>query len=179
MADNFDSAIEVVLRHEGGFVNDPDDPGGATKYGVSLYYLKANGDIDHDDVNHDGRIDIEDIKLLTPETAKEYYRRNWWDKYRYSNISNCMIATKVFDIAVNIGGIRANKFAQQAASQCGKLCAADGVLGPNSFNAICAVDPNCFVTNFEALVASRYRLLTIENPKLSKYLKGWLRRVYE
>lgn len=179
MLDNFDSAFAFLLPHEGGFVDDKDDPGGATKYGISLYTLKAQGDIEHCDLNHDGRIDVEDIKLLTPETAKEYYRRNWWDRYKYGNITDVKIASKVFDTAVNIGGITANKFAQRAASQCGSLCSADGILCPNSFNAICSVSPQCFLTNYKDLLSSFYRTLTVEKPKMVKYLKGWLARASE
>jgi lysozyme family protein len=175
--DNFDSAFAVVLKHEGGFVNDPNDKGGPTKYGVSLYWLKSQG-LTFADVNHDGRIDIDDIKSLTPELAKVFYKQMWWDKYGYGNIANADIATRIFDMAVNMGGIQANKLAQRAATRCGQLCAADGVFGPVSFNAITASSPECWIRQFKDLCAEFYRTLTITHPETSKYLNGWLKRVY-
>lgn len=175
--DNFDSAFQVVLKHEGGFVNDPNDKGGPTKYGVSLYWLQTQG-FTFADLNHDGRIDIEDIKALTPDKAAEFYREKWWNKYGYGNISNCEIATRIFDMAVNMGGIQANKLAQRAAIRCGNLCAADGVFGPVSFNAITTVSPECWLKQFKELCAEFYRQLVITHPNYVIYINGWLKRVY-
>lgn len=179
MPDNFKFALQFLLKHEGGFVNDVNDSGGATNFGISLYYLKSTGDYDHADLNHDGRIDIEDIKALTPEIAGDFYKRNWWDHYGYYLINNLILASKVFDLSVNMGGIPVNRLLQRATCDCGQLIAADGILGIVSLKAINLIDPNELIANFEARCAERYRYITVEYPKNLKFLKGWLRRVYD
>lgn len=75
---NFEKALQFTLKWEGGFVNLPDDPGGATKYGISLKYAQMVG-LDKD---NDGDTDAEDIKLLTVQDAMDKYKRDFWDSYR-------------------------------------------------------------------------------------------------
>src|SRR6266481_707309 len=101
----FELAIPVILRHEGHFVNNPADPGGATNFGVSLRWLKSQGLAG--DINNDGDIDIDDIKILTPAIAGEFYRTKWWNAYQYGNLVAQAVGTKVFDMSVNMGPPRA------------------------------------------------------------------------
>ena len=69
---HFDTAIKKVLKHEGGYVDHKNDPGGATKYGISLRFIKqSNTDLDLD---NDGDIDADDIKEMTEDKAKEIYK---------------------------------------------------------------------------------------------------------
>lgn len=80
MMSNFDLAIQTVLSHEGSFVADPYDIGGATNYGISLRWLQSVGDIDKDsflegDLNKDGTVDIKDIKKIDQKQAIEFYRK--------------------------------------------------------------------------------------------------------
>src|SRR5690606_26803467 len=84
--ERFRRAVEVVLAHEGSYVNDPADPGGETKFGISK---RQYPDLD--------------IASLTREQAVEIYRRDWWDKYGYGRLASPAIATKVFDLSVNVG----------------------------------------------------------------------------
>jgi lysozyme family protein len=132
----FKEAIPIVLDHEGGYVNNVHDPGGATKFGISLYWLKSLGLIDLADVNHDGRIDVEDIKALTVDTAAGYYKKFWWDKYNYSWIKNQAIANKLFDSAVNMGGLQAHKIAQRTLTFCGYPCMDDGLIGQATLDVL-------------------------------------------
>ena len=78
--------IQKTIRLEGGYVNDPNDPGGETKYGIA----KRN----HPDV---------DIKSLTPELAEAIYKVEYWDKLHCDGYSNVQFRWKLFDIAVNQG----------------------------------------------------------------------------
>ena len=87
MAD-FKLAMPTVLFHEGKFVNDLLDGGGCTNYGVSLRFLLTTGDLDGDtwqdgDLNHDGKINIEDIRLLTELEAIRIYKNYFWLPNRY------------------------------------------------------------------------------------------------
>jgi len=106
---HFDKAILITLKHEGGFVNDPVDPGGATNWGMSIRFLKNDaGDADGDgfldgDIDKDGDIDVDDIKNMTVEEARKLYRIYFWDKYDYDTIVDFTVAARVFDMTVNMG----------------------------------------------------------------------------
>jgi lysozyme family protein len=111
MAD-FRKAIVVLLDHEGKFSNHPNDPGGPTKYGISLRYLKTLGEFG--DFDGDGDVDVDDIKLLTIERSSFIYQREWWNRFRYNLINDDEIATKVLDWSVNMGPLTAHKLLQRA-----------------------------------------------------------------
>lgn len=164
-------ALPVILRHEGGYINNPNDPGGATKYGISFRWLKSQGLLA--DVNGDLRVDIADIQALTPETAGEFYRVQWWDRYGYGRVIDQRVATKIFDTSVNMGAPAAAKFAQVASG-----ATADGVLGPESIRAINVEQPAVLLHRIQDLQAMRYRELA-QNPKLAGFLPGWLNRAYD
>lgn len=153
----FENAIDIVLKHEGGYVNNPADPGGETKYGISKRAYPAL-----------------DIKNLTVKQAKEIYRRDYW---RYDRIRNQQVATKVFDMAVNMGPPRAHRLLQRALKHLGrKRLVVDGKFGPKTLRATTQVNPEDLVTELRALVAERYARLTLKNRSLSIFLKGWMRR---
>lgn len=170
-------ALPTVLRHEGGYVNNPNDPGGATKYGISLRWLKSQGL--HGDVNGDLVVDIADILALTPDTAAGFYRVNWWEKYGFGRVIDQTVATKVFDTAVNMGTPRAVKFAQQAAIALGfVLSAPDGLMGPNTVLALNSLPAANLLHKYQDLQAGFYRQLATD-PKLTQFLAGWLNRAYD
>jgi len=180
----FDRALSVVLAHEGGFADNRNDPGGATNFGISLRWLKEIGmsDIDADgspdgDINLDGHIDIDDIRLLTRETAGAFYRRFWWDKFGYGEL-HLSVGTKVFDLAVNMGAQQAHKVLQRACRACGPRLLDDGILGPKSREAISAIPPADLVIAMRSEAAGFYRALVMARPGLSSFLTGWLNRAY-
>lgn len=168
----FEAALPTVLRREGGYVNNPNDPGGATKYGISLRWLKSQGLIG--DVNGDLRIDIADIQALTPETAGSFYRVQWWDHYGFGRIIDQTLATKIFDTAVNMGTPRAVKIAQVAVGTI-----VDGVLGSGSIKAINDAQVPILLHRLQDGQAARYKELASENPRLTQFLSGWMNRAYD
>lgn len=177
---NFDTAIKVVLEHEGFYSNDKFDPGGATKYGVSLTFLKSmeSTNLDLADVNNDGMVTIEDIRSLTLEEAIDIYKYQWWDRYKYEEILDSKIATKIFDLSVNMGAVQAHKLVQRAL----KL-KDDGILGEKSFAAINETEDVDKLINAISDQAVKF-YITITKSRIQKYgldegikyLLGWIRR---
>lgn len=88
---------EIIAR-EGGYVNDPADPGGATKYGVTIGTMRALGL----DLNGDGRVTEADVKALTPDLAAEIFERDYFVKPKIGLLPDALHAT-VFDMYVNAG----------------------------------------------------------------------------
>lgn len=180
----FDRALAVVLSHEGGFVNNKNDPGGATNFGISLRWLLEAGRIDADgdgyadgDLNLDGHIDINDIKLLTRDNAGAFYRRGWWDKFNYATMP-LPVAIKTFDLAVNMGGLQAHKVLQRACRACGRPLIDDGLLGPATRSAVAETTPSALVIAMRSEAAGFYRGLVAAKPSFNEFIGGWLNRAY-
>jgi len=161
MSDLFERAVRVVLNHEGGLSDDPDDPGGITKYGISLRAFP-----------HLGR---EVIRNLTVEQAKQIYKQNWWDRYGYERLP-ADVAIKVFDLAVNMGPAPAHKLLQQALCDVGQRVPVDGVIGPQTVAAAQAAPKDDLLRALRWRAVLRYLSLVEQNPTLRKFLQGWLRR---
>ncbi len=161
MTDRFAPAAAFVLapRIEGGYVDDPDDPGGPTKYGISLRFLKGI-------VPYATTITIWD---LSPETATDLYREHFW------NVCSCDalppgIDLVVFDCAVNQGPRTARKLLQRALG-----VEDDGYFGPVTLQAVLDADPIDTMLDFLARRAKRYA----ETANFDRYGRGWMRRLFE
>ena len=175
MAD-FEAAHARVFAEEGGFVNDPDDPGGATNYGISLRWLAKQGLVG--DINDDGIVDIQDILDMTPERSREIYKSSWWDRYSYGLIDGQRIANSLYSFSVNMGPRQAHKLLQRALLSCGAQLTVDGVLGPVSHREIGKADNNMLLGALRSEAACFYTNLVKRRPAMGKFLKGWLRRAY-
>lgn len=151
-------AIKRVLKAEGLYVNNPNDPGGETKYGIcKRQYPK------------------EDIKNLTEARAMEIYYKDYWAPYFYDSVG-AHLAEKVFDTAVNIGPKNAFKLLQESVNKLGGNLTVDGSIGPKSIEAINKFDEMKIIEQYRQLQASYYRNLCVKNKKLEVFLKGWLNR---
>jgi lysozyme family protein len=175
----FDPALAYLLPHEGGFVDDAADPGGATNFGISLYWLKHSGDLTLADVNHDGRVDIADIARLTVREAGALYRKHWWDFYQLEHVENQAVASKLFDHAVNMGGIPAIRQLQSALLGIGEMVGCDGKLGPLTLAAINRSASAPLLGAFCACLTMFYQTLAATKPKLARFEKGWIRRAQD
>lgn len=174
MSNFFDQSIKVILKHEGGLVNNPNDPGGITVYGISLRFLQAH----NIDITGDGHVDADDIKALLKDPAKaiKIYHDQIWDDGKYDRFDNYWVCTKIFDMDVNMGQKQAWILAQRAANVCGCGLAEDGSLGPKSLAAINALDPVQFIGALQTAQKQFYYDLVQRKPKLSEFLEGWLKR---
>jgi lysozyme family protein len=171
----FSLAIPITLKREGGFVNDAADPGGATKYGVSMRWLNSKGLLEDSELGYvPGETPLEVIQKMTPQEASDLYEKYWWNAYHYGDIIAQAVASKVFDTSVNVGPTRAHKFLQSVL-----LLPQDGLLGPNTLSAANAANSLALLQGLQAVQAQFYRALVAKKPELDKYLAGWLNRAYD
>lgn len=164
MTDRFDKIIQKTLKHEGGFVDDPKDKGGATAFGISS---KAHPKEFKFDSN--GKC----ISYPTKERAIEIYRNEYWKKPKISLIENDIIAAKVFDIGVNCGFGRAIKFLQRSLNEIVKNgLSVDGIIGSNTIKAINSADSDRLLVLFKKHAKQYY-----ESLNQPRFIKGWLNRL--
>ena len=152
---SFESIISAVLEHEGGYVNDPDDPGGETKYGISK---KAFPDVD--------------IKCLTVERAMEIYKKEYWNPSKVEMLPERLWST-YFDMAVNMGRKRACEILQKACNHKNKVgIKVDGRIGRNTAGAAKRLE----IKRLQSFRVKYYADLVNRKPKLEKYWYGWYKR---
>jgi len=147
---DLDRAFGLLIQREGGLVNNPSDPGGLTKYGISA---RAHPGVD--------------IAGLTPDAAKAIYARDYWTPCKCDQLPDA-IRYDVFDAAVNSGNIQAIKWLQGASG-----ATVDGVIGSLTLNAAASCDPNALRRRFNAL---RLTFMTTL-PTWPNFGRGWARRI--
>ena len=177
-----DIASEIVAR-EGGFVNDPDDPGGATKYGVTIHTMRRLGL----DLDRDGDVDIRDVRALTRHQAVEIFITHYFDHPRISSLPTPLQAT-VFDMYVNAGA-NAVKILQRLLRQMGFDVAVDGMIGPMTEAAAKTAAeqaPDHIADAYGIARRNYYLRLADRRPASRKYARtrkggkgGWVRRAEE
>ena len=175
----FELALHVLLNHEGGYVNDKRDPGGATNYGVSLRWLRSQNIIDAD-LDDDGDVDEHDVRLLSRPQVAELYRRAFWEPNNVQDIESQRVAIMLFGLIVNTGPKRAVKMLQEAlnVSRMRKSSLlVDGWLGPKTMEAINSTDSTILINHYKKIARAFYSNIVRENPILDKFLVGWFRRV--
>ncbi len=120
---------EDIVAREGGYVNDPDDPGGATKYGITIHTMRRLGL----DLDRDGDVDARDVRALTRDQAVDIFIRHYFEKPRI-NLLPEPLQPSVFDMYVNAGG-NAVKILQRLLAQFGERVTVDGAIGPQTEQA--------------------------------------------
>jgi len=158
MQSNWSNAFALMLKSEGGYVNNPADPGGMTNLGVT----KATWE------NWVGReSDEAEMRGLTPEKVEPLYKKKYWDAVRSDELP-VGLDYLLFDFAVNAGAGRAIKTLQTAVG-----VTPDGGFGPMTMTAVQAVDPVDLIERFSQAKEDFYRSLTT----FATFGKGWLNRV--
>jgi len=157
MKNLIDEIIETVLKHEGGYVNDPKDLGGETNFGITKrFYPELN------------------IKELTIEKAKQIYKDDYWDRNRVESLPQNLWHI-YFDMCVNMGKRTAVKVLQRAAVNRGKDIEVDGGLGPATIGALKGVE----LDRVRAYRVKFYVDLITSKPEQEKFFLGWFRRATE
>ena len=177
-----DIAKSIVAR-EGGFVNDPDDPGGATNFGVTIHTMRRLGL----DLNRDGNVDVRDVRKLSRSDAVEIFIQHYFEGPMISGLPEALHAS-VFDMYVNAGA-NAVKILQQLLREMGFDVAVDGALGPQSFaaaHAAYAKAPQQMVDAYGIARRNYYFRLADRRAASRKYARtraggkgGWITRAEE
>lgn len=163
--ERFTRCLKALLRHEGGYVDHPRDPGGATNLGVTLGTARAY----QLDVDGDGDVDKDDVRLLTPETAAPVYREGYWLKCRCDKLP-AGVDYMVFDLAVNSGTNRAVRYLQRAVG-----AVEDGQIGPKTLATVATRLPSQILFEMMDEREDFYRAL----PTFNTFGRGWIRRLDE
>jgi len=156
MSARFEKFIPIVFKHEGGYVNDPDDLGGETNYGITKR-----------------RYPELDIKNLTKDEAKQIYYRDFYQKMGLIHIGDDLLALHVMDMGINAGIKTAVSLLQELLVD----CKVDGVLGPQTGEILLhALATTNMVTAYKAKRVERYYQVSTYR-RNAKFLKGWIKRV--
>ena len=151
---NFDQAFDILLKHEGGFVDHPDDPGGKTRYGITEAVAREAG--------YRG-----DMRELPIDLAKRIYKNRYWDAVRADELPEA-VRYAVFDAAVNSGPRQAILWLQRAVGT-----RDDGIIGQQTLAAVRAADPERLL---RLVLAQRLRFMT-GLPSWAAFGRGWARRI--
>ena len=175
-------AKEIVAR-EGGFVDDPDDPGGATKHGVTIHTLRRLGL----DVTGDGAVDVADVRGLSRAQAQRIFIEHYFERPGIARLPEVLQAS-VFDMYVNAGN-NAVKILQRLLGQMGQAVSVDGVIGPQTLAAARAVAraaPEHIADAYGIARRNYYLRLADRRPASRKFAQrrdggkgGWIKRAEE
>jgi lysozyme family protein len=153
---NFETAIEILLQHEGGFVNDPNDAGGATNFGITQ---RDNPTLD--------------IPNLTRDDAIAYYKANWWLKYGLDKINDDDLACYVLDHGVNTGMNAIVVVVQQTVNTI-----VDGQIGPHTIAAINSNYNPMMMSDIQNGLWQHYLKVLAAHPEYEKFRNGWHNRCF-
>jgi lysozyme family protein len=175
-------ATDIVAR-EGGYVNDPDDPGGATNFGVTIHTMRRLGL----DLTGDGKVGVDDVRSLTRAQATDIFIKHYFEAPLIGDLPAPLQPT-VFDMYVNAGG-NAVKILQQLLRDMGYEVAVDGALGPQSLAAVRAAmksAPGHLVDAYGIARRNYYFRIADRRPASRKYARnraggkgGWIVRAEE
>ncbi len=161
MADNFDVSLAFTLREEGGYVDDPADPGGATNMGITLATYRQWSD--------DPELGSTQVQDMTERTATAIYRSLYWNPFRADALP-IGVDLSVFDMGVNAGIWRSARLLQRALRFTGEEV--DGCIGPETLDAAAKRDPRTLVIDMAERQAAYYRSLA----DFPTFGTGWLDR---
>ena len=155
---DFKIAVLKTLKNEGGYVNDPADPGGATNFGIIQADMPGV-----------------DMQTITQDQAVQYYAQHYW-KPLYSQIEDQAVANKLFDVGVLFGVGTAVKNLQQALAN-GFSITIDGDFGPETLSALNQADGPSLLSVYKTLLVTHAFAVATAKPQTRKFLTGWGKRI--
>jgi lysozyme family protein len=174
---------EQIVAREGGFVNDPDDPGGATNFGVTIHTLRRL----RLDIDRDGDVDVADIRALSRAQAVDIFIEHYHDRPGIARLPEDLRAS-VFDMYVNAGA-NAVKILQRLLRDMGEAVDVDGVIGPQTAAAAeraARAAPDHIADAYGIARRNYYFALADARPASRKFARsraggkgGWIRRAEE
>jgi len=160
---NFEKYQEKLFDHEGGYVDDPVDPGGATNKGITLATFEAYAE---EDLGIEPTLD--NLKNLTNDQASIIYKKRYWDSIKADEIKNGSIAYMLYDFNVN-AGVNAAKELQQSLVDLNFKVSVDGVIGDQTIEAVNKADAKTLFDKFKQRRLDFYQTLVDES--VEKYKK--------
>lgn len=180
---NVREIAEEIVAREGGYVNDPDDPGGATKYGVTIHTMRRLGL----DLTGDGIVGVADVQALSRDQAVDIFIQHYFQRPRIAELPR-EIQASVFDMYVNAGA-NAVKILQRMLREMGFAVSVDGAIGPQTIGAArdaARPDPVMLRDAYGVARRNYYFRLADQRPASRKYARtraggkgGWIRRAEE
>jgi lysozyme family protein len=180
---NLRKLAEEIVAREGGFVNDPDDPGGATNFGVTIHTMRRLGL----DLTGDGKIDADDVRALKRDQAIDIFIEHYWRKPRIDALPEALQAS-VFDMYVNAGA-NAVRVLQRLLVEMGYDIDVDGAIGPQTIRAAQAAAlaaPDHIADAYGIARRDYYYAIADARPASRKYARrrdggkgGWIARAEE
>ena len=180
---NLRQLAEEIVAREGGFVDDPDDPGGATNFGVTIHTMRRLGL----DLTGDGRIDADDVRALTRDQAVDIFIEHYWRRPRIDALP-AVLQASIFDMYVNAGA-NAVRVLQRLLIEMGYEVDVDGVIGPQTIRAAqaAATDaPDHLADAYGIARRDYYYAIADARPASRKYARrrdggkgGWIARAEE
>lgn len=176
---NFDISIEKVLKFEGGYSYHKDDKGGETFMGISRVH--------HPDWAGWAGVDADKNDVGLKHSVKEFYKKEYWDKFKGDNIHHVKISSELLDTSINMGVKRAIIFLQKginALNRNGKDFSdikVDGKVGPNTISKLDILIKKGDAHHLHKLLNIQQGRLYMEimdrNPQQEVFARGWLKRV--
>ncbi|WP_298855429.1 glycosyl hydrolase 108 family protein [uncultured Ruegeria sp.] len=160
---NFQTALSFTLKWEGGYVDNPNDPGKATNKGITqkVYdaYRQSHG------------LPTQSVRAISQKEVDDIYLKDYWDMAKCPDLPS-VLGIVQFDSAVNCGTGRAMKFLQQAVG-----CTADGLWGPSTATHAASCSPVTTAGTYLDERVSYYKAIAREHTSNEVFLKGWLNQV--
>lgn len=161
----FEDALEKVLKREGGYVDHPDDRGGATNYGITIKTLGA----------HLGRkATKEEVKNLDMEVVEEIYLKNYWDPLRLDFVDDPRLQSMLFDQAVNRGPDRVIRQWQEVIE-----VGVDGRVGPITLSKTNSLKAEKVMLDFIKATQISYAKIVRNDHSQAVFIVGWINRTHE
>lgn len=159
--------VPHILKWEGGFINEPDDLGGATNKGVTIKtytFFRWR--------KHQSTPTIEDLKNISDEEFTAILKEMYWDACRADRIESQSVANAIVDWAWNSGTVTAAKELQKSLG-----VTVDGVIGNVTLSAINSIDAETMFDLVQKTRISYLERICVSRPANKKFMKGWMNRV--